>query len=94
MGRLTIDAAALALLRSLAPQPKRAVRAAIDLLQEDPRARGLDWKRLETAGTSEPLYRLRVGDYRVVYHIGEATTRVIRIFHRREGYRWLQRLGY
>ena len=94
MGRLKVEPSALEELRGLAPEPKRAVRAALDLLSEDPRGRGLEWKRLETSQTAEPIFRLRVGDYRVVYVVDGPVTRVVRIFHRREGYRWLDRLGF
>lgn len=94
MGRLTIDPEALAFLRSMPPVPKKAVRAAIDALRDDPRARGLDWKRLETSATSDLLYRLRVGDYRVAYVLRGRDARVVKAFHRAEGYRWLDRLGY
>ena len=91
---LTYGPGCVEILASLPPAPKRLMRAALDALAEDPRPHGFDWKRLETAETSEPAYRLRVGDYRVVYVVRGAQTRVVRIFHRREGYRWMQRMGY
>ena len=40
------------------------------------------------------LWRLRVGDYRVIYRIdedGEVTVVVVRIGHRRDIYEWLNR---
>jgi mRNA-degrading endonuclease RelE of RelBE toxin-antitoxin system len=93
MGRVTIDPPALLFLRTLAPGPKRAVRAAVDELRADARPKGVDWKRLET-DAEVLLYRLRVGDYRVVYVLLGSDIRVVRVFHRREGYHWLERLGY
>mgnify|MGYP001489595572 CR=1 FL=1 len=53
-----------------------------DEISKDPR--GLDSKKLDDA-----TYRVRVGDYRVVYHVRDAehTVVVTRIRHRREVYR-------
>jgi mRNA interferase RelE/StbE len=53
-----------------------------DEISKDPR--GLDSKKLDDA-----TYRVRVGDYRIVYHINdkEHTVLVTRIRHRREVYR-------
>ena len=53
-----------------------------DEISKDPR--GLDSKKLDDA-----TYRVRVGDYRVVYHVraAERTVVVTRIRHRREVYR-------
>jgi mRNA-degrading endonuclease RelE of RelBE toxin-antitoxin system len=34
-----------------------------------------------------PEYRLRVGDYRVRFHYGRNTVRIIRVRNRREAYR-------
>jgi mRNA interferase RelE/StbE len=34
-----------------------------------------------------PEYRLRVGDYRVRFHIDDETVRVLRVRNRREAYR-------
>lgn len=91
---LTYEPSCVQYLRTLPPAPKKAIRAALDLLDEDPRPRGLDWKRLETSTGSDLVYRLRVGDYRVVYVLRGAHTHVAKIFHRNEGYRWLERLGF
>jgi mRNA interferase RelE/StbE len=59
------------------------VRRAIDSLAEDPRPRGAQ----KLAGRDD--YRIRVGDYRIVYTVVDAEQLVIvaRIAHRREAYR-------
>jgi mRNA-degrading endonuclease RelE of RelBE toxin-antitoxin system len=90
---LRYEPEAAAAIATLGPAAKREVRAAIDRLAEDPRPRGLDWKRLETAQTNGPVFRLRIGDYRVVYVVEGGHTRIMRVFHRREGYDWMHRLG-
>jgi len=53
-----------------------------DEISKDPR--GTDSKKLDDA-----IYRVRVGDYRIVYHVNDAedTVLVTRIRHRREVYR-------
>jgi mRNA interferase RelE/StbE len=59
------------------------IREAIDALAAEPRPRGV----LKLAGRDD--YRIRVGDYRVVYAVDDAERIVIvaRIAHRREIYR-------
>ena len=42
-------------------------------------------KRLQ--GIDPPEYRLRVGDYRVRFHLGHETVQVLRVRNRREAYR-------
>jgi len=42
-------------------------------------------KRLQ--GIDPPEYRLRVGDYRVRFHLDDATVQVLRVRNRREAYR-------
>ncbi|MGH9786329.1 MAG: type II toxin-antitoxin system RelE family toxin [Terriglobia bacterium] len=61
----------------------RRVDAAIMQLVENPRRHGT--KKL----TGMPLYRLRIGQYRVVYEVDDARSQitVITIGHRREVYR-------
>ena len=53
-----------------------------DEISRDPR--GMDSKKLD-----EATYRVRVGDYRIVYHVSDSERRVVvtRIRHRREVYR-------
>jgi len=64
-------------------QRGRMVRA-MRLLEDDPRHSGV----VKMAGT-ENLYRVRAGDWRIVYAIrdNELVVIVIRIGHRREVYR-------
>lgn len=77
-------------LRVLAPGPKRSLRAALDLLARDPLHKDLDWKALRKKGSTR-FYRVRVGDYRIVYTPRPGTTYVWRVQHRRDGYAWLER---
>ena len=58
--------------------------AAIETLESDPRPAGC--KKLVA---SDHTYRVRIGDYRVVYDIHDATLiiLVVRIRHRRDVYR-------
>lgn len=48
-----------------------------------------DVKRLHGTRGREDLYRLRVGDYRVIFALSVAEVRVTRIIHRGQGYAWL-----
>ena len=64
------------------------LRRRIDSLAENPRPQGI--KKL--AG-EEDLYRLRVGDYRIIYQIQEKRliVLVVGVGHRTEVYRGLRR---
>jgi mRNA interferase RelE/StbE len=70
--------------RSLPPELKHRTGAAIDDLSQDPRPPGVR----KLVG-HERLYRIRVGQYRVVYEIDdqEQLIRITRVRHRREVYR-------
>lgn len=83
------------ILRVLPPPVKRSIRAALRELLKDPTGTttGLDVKALLASEPGPPAYRLRVGDWRIAFEIRAREIRVIRIFHRREGYAWLERLG-
>jgi mRNA interferase RelE/StbE len=65
---------------------RRRVARAIDRLGDTPRPAGC----VKLTGTAD-AYRIRVGDYRVVYQIEDRVlvVYVIRIAHRREVYRRL-----
>lgn len=84
--RLEITPAAARDLASLPRDARRRVDAAILALADNPHPPGV--KKLRGA---EDLYRVRVGDYRVIYSVGHARliVLVVRIGHRREIYRGL-----
>ena len=77
-------------IRNLAPEPKKALKAAIRLIAKDPRSADVDWKVLETKGP-EIFFRARVGEYRIIYLVRPGELYVDRVIHRREGYGWLER---
>lgn len=67
------------------PAPYRAkLGKAIDALAENPRPHGC--KKL----VGDVLYRIRVGEYRVIYNVDDKAITVIvtKAAHRREAYRW------
>jgi mRNA interferase RelE/StbE len=71
-------------LEQLPPTVLKRIRAAIAKLRNDPRPPGC--KKLFG---SDNAWRLRIGDYRVLYEVydDELLVRVFRISHRKEAYR-------
>jgi mRNA interferase RelE/StbE len=69
---------------SLERRDQQRIRAAIELLAEDPRPPACVAMRGEHS-----VYRVRVGDYRIVYEVRDEVLliQVVRIGHRREVYR-------
>jgi mRNA interferase RelE/StbE len=69
---------------SLARRDQQRVRAAIELLAEDPRPPACIAMRGEHS-----VHRARVGDYRIVYEVRDEVLliQVVRVGHRREVYR-------
>lgn len=69
-------------IRKLPPEARRRVQAAIELLADDPRPPAA--KKL----TARPEWRVRTGDYRVLYRIddGVLTIVVVHAGHRRDIY--------
>lgn len=70
--RIEVTPAAARQLRKLDPQGRRRVQAAIELLASQPRPPGA--KRL-VGGDGE--WRVRTGDYRVIYEIRDAVLLVV-----------------
>ena len=75
--------------RNLDRLPKRgfeAIKATIDDLANDPRPKGVVKIR-----SREGTWRVRQGDYRIVYSIDDdlKTITVLDIDHRKQAYRWL-----
>jgi mRNA-degrading endonuclease RelE of RelBE toxin-antitoxin system len=85
------DREAAAFLRDLAPQPRKALRQALEKLRDDPTGKrhGLDVKRLR-GGHAVGLARLRGGQQRVIFAVKGNLIRVTRIMHREAGYERLQ----
>ena len=54
---------------------RRRIARGIKTLRDFPFPRGNIIRRVQ--GTTKPIYRLRVGDYRVVYYLGRAKRQVI-----------------
>jgi mRNA interferase RelE/StbE len=71
-------------LRKLDPQARRRLHAAIELLAENPRP-----PAAKMLVNSDGAWRVRVGDYRVIYDIqdGRLVVLVLSVGHRREIYR-------
>ena len=88
MGRYAVEIARRAVksIAGLPRQEQRRVRAAIDLLADEPRP-----PRCVALSGEKSVYRVRVGDYRILYEVIDARTvvRVIRVSHRRDAYRRL-----
>ncbi|MCU0836627.1 MAG: type II toxin-antitoxin system RelE/ParE family toxin [Chromatiaceae bacterium] len=82
--RIEVTRSARKILLSLPRDVQKRLAAAIDGLASDPRPAGC---RKLTG--SDALYRIRVGDYRVVYepHDDRLLVMVIKLGHRREIYR-------
>ena len=80
--RLEIERRALKEITRLPWQDQERIEAAIDTLADDPRPRGCQPVKATDPGT----YRLRVGDYRIVYLVRDADQVVIvaRVARRRE----------
>ena len=82
--RVEIARRALTSIRALPRKEQQRVRAAIELLADTPRPPGCVAVKGESSA-----YRVRVGDYRVVYEIHDARLliRVVLVGHRRQVYR-------
>ena len=71
-------------LRKLPEDARRRVAARIDALETDPTPAGVEALKGES-----DFYRLRVGDYRILYRIDRKVRLILvaRVGHRREVYR-------
>jgi len=82
--RVEIKGSAVKEIAALPKREQRRVVSAIEALSGDPRPEGV--RKLTGI---EDAYRLRVGDYRVVYQISDdvLTVFVVRVGHRKDVYR-------
>ncbi|MBW3583561.1 MAG: type II toxin-antitoxin system RelE/ParE family toxin [Euryarchaeota archaeon] len=79
-------------LRNAPPQTRKRLKAALRLLLDDPMGLtvGLDVRALRRPRGQPRMFRLRVGEWRCAFLIEDDVLFVVRIFHRREGYEWLE----
>ena len=82
--RLDFTPAAIRDLKRLPKSVRAGIASAIEALADDPRAQGC-----EKIEGSDDLYRIRRGDYRVLYRIVDdiLTVVVVRAMHRRDVYK-------
>lgn len=74
-------------LRRIPPEPRRRIRDAIESrLTTDPDRFGV---RLQ--GTLRPYWKLRVGDYRIVFWRAARTVGILAIVHRKDAYEQAER---
>lgn len=83
MYQVVIRQSAVKELRKLTSEHRQRISAAIDALVTNPRPHGA--KKM----SGVDAWRIRVGDYRVVYQVKDTQliVEVIRVAHRREVYR-------
>ncbi len=69
---------------------RNRIREKLNELAKDPynNSHGLDTKKL--SGTDRIYYRLRVGNYRIIYFLDENTIKVVRIATGSDAYSWLE----
>ena len=85
MYKITFKNSAYKELERLPKSTVRKIAIAIDKLADNPKPIGI--KKLKDS--SEDLYRIRVGDYRVIYAINEGIriVNILRIGHRKDIYK-------
>lgn len=93
---VTLEREVLESLSLLPPASKRALKAALKSLETDPSPGAHEgrMKRMDASRSGNPVFRLKVGDYRIVFVVTATEIRVVRAFHRSEGYDWMKRLGF
>ena len=86
--RILLSRTAVRQLRDLPKEHGRKIRRKLAVLEEDPyRARPGAEIRLLWGHDEPPLYRLRVGDYRVLYFIVSEEIRITEVLHRSQAHR-------
>ena len=82
--RVEVARRAVKTLRAMPRREQQRVRAAVELLASNPRPSGC----VAMAGEKN-VYRVRVGDYRIVYEVFDdrLVVHVVRVGHRRDVYR-------
>jgi len=82
---------AVKFLTDLSPETKERLKSGMKNLEIDPfKSRPhADIKKLKGTKKRDDLYRLRVGDYRVIYTVENNIVFILEIIPREKGYVWL-----
>ena len=88
--RVLLSETAMRQLQNLPANLQKRIKRSLAGLEEDSfRSRAkVHIKKL--MGPKKIYYRLRIGDYRVVYVIEDKNVKVAKIFHRSAGYDWIE----
>jgi superfamily I DNA/RNA helicase/mRNA-degrading endonuclease RelE of RelBE toxin-antitoxin system len=81
---LTLKPSFLSDMLALPPKMARQVQQKVEWLREDPRPDGHHKKKLR--GHVRPVFRLRIGDYRLFYTFGDGWIRLLALRYQHEGY--------
>lgn len=82
---ILIHREAAKILKNLDEKTQKRIKEKLKTLKENPyEGAKVDIKKIR--GTDPVLYRLRIGDYRVVYAIEDNIIWITEIFHRSKGY--------
>ena len=76
-------------LDSLPNDIRNRVKKALYVLNDAENSRTLDTKKLKGISGRENLFRLRIGNYRVIYFEDVKSFKIIQIIYRGKGYKWL-----
>ncbi len=74
-------------LRALPREQRALVQEKIDLLCDNPAPDGHHKKKVHQFKCKEPIFRLRCGDYRVIYTYGAGLVKLLMVDHRKDVFR-------
>lgn len=88
--KVVISETAVKQFNNLEESARTRIKGHLSALEENPYEKrpGADIKKLKGFG-NPVLYRLRVGDFRIIYAVQENAVKITEIFRRGKGYSWL-----
>lgn len=91
MFEIRVHPDAVKFLADLKPETKERLKSGIRNLEIDPfkNRPQVNIEKLKGTKKREDLYRLRIGDYRIIYAVEDNTVFVLEIMLRGKGYEWL-----
>ncbi len=81
-----IHKSAESFLQALEQSSQKVLHEHLKALSEDPYSNRLDIKKLKGIAKKPDLFRMRVGDFRIVYSISEGAVWITEIMRREKGY--------